>query len=447
LNKAAASFSSPTALAMPAIAVTAPVSTPAAAAQQVSSSTVIPPQKSAVKSAAQTSTMQQIQTPAQAPKTPQPISQAIQQVKANKISSSATTSTPQTPSKEPLVTKTSATRANNSQPDESRPLTTSKNNVLASATSEPITPKNIAGGNLSLQKLNALLASLKTSPSVQTTSAQLPPDSKPPEPAFDAITKIQNLTKQLQHSLPGMRQLTSAPMLPNLIEQFVRFDPLAPASINLSSLGSLAGALQLLLGGRSALTSQSPSTNALSPELATQLKKIVQQGKAPNKTNLLQSLAQLGNFSALKSLEETLTSLSGHLQLYQYQSQEQSTNNQQMFYFTLPTSESTLPQVEGQIEQQPDPDDLERKTWQLTLLLPIGASDKLKASAKLQGKNVEIKLLSNSEEIVQKAQFFTDFLSQRLISLGLTTTNISCKQAELPKSLLKRPNQLVELMI
>jgi hypothetical protein len=296
--------------------------------------------------------------------------------------------------------------------------------------------------HLSLQKLNALLSAIKTPQVPLSSQPQEPATSKPLEQPEDAIIKIQSLTKQLQLSLPNMGQLTTAPKLPNLIEQFVRFDPLSPASISLSSLGPLAGALQLLLGGRA-----STAAKPLSPELSAQLKKILQQGKNPAKINLLQSLAQLGNISSFTALEETLVSLSGHLQLYQYQSQEQSGNNQQTFYFTLPTSESLLPQIEGQIEQGSDPEDPARKTWQLTLLLPIGMTDKLKATANLQGNNVELELTSNNEEMVKKAEFFTDFLRQRLESLGLTAKNISCKHAPLPKSLLQRPNQLVELII
>lgn len=390
----------------------------------------------------------------------------------------------------------------NSVLDDKQSPTGNNTNLKPQSNGESLSPKESQISHYSLQKLASLLTSLKTKASQNIATSQLIATPRPEapsvqeprvvdaklldaklldnkvlnnkaldkktldinglktnsttikhselkgtQPSFDAISRLQSLTKQLQHSLPNMRQLTTAPMLPSLIEQVVRFNPLNPASISLSSLGPLAGALQLLLAGHSGLNSSSQPAKPLSPELVAQLKKILQQGKAANKANLVHSLTQLGNFGSLKSLEQTLASLSGHLQLYQYQSQEHSSNNQQIFYFTLPTSESLLPQIEGQIEQKSHSDEPQRKTWQLTLLLPVGATDKIKASANLQGTSVEIELLSNNAEIVKKAKPLTAFLSQRLISLGLTTPEISCKQAELPKSLLKRPHQLVELMI
>ena len=262
-----------------------------------------------------------------------------------------------------------------------------------------------------------------------------------------AINKLQNLTNQLQKSLPGMQQLTSPAQLANLIEQFTRFQPLMPASINLSSLGPLAGALQLILGSKASL-----SSNKLSPQLTKQLQKIIKPAttgrNSSGSSGLIQALQLLGNLTAHKPLEEMLTSLSGHIQLYQHQSQEQSQNTQQqLLFFTLPTSDPTLPQVEGQIEQQTDNDDPANKSWQLTILLPIGDKAKLQAVATLQGKNVSIEMLSNNSDIVAKTRFYIDFLSERLKSLGLTTSQLSCKQGELPQSLIKRPNQLVELIV
>ncbi|NRA85536.1 MAG: hypothetical protein HRU22_17700, partial [Gammaproteobacteria bacterium] len=325
--------------------------------------------------------------------------------------------------------------------------------------------------NLSLKKLNALLNSLKISGdsriNSQEISARNESDLKPLRP-IESNEQLQRLTKQLQQNLPDMRQLTNAPMLSNMIEQFTRFDPLQPASINLRHLGSLASAIQLILGFKAASSTKadgspisegkkSDGSSALTPGLSQglssalteQLKKILGNGKSkqPNKSNLIQGLLQLGNLSSLKLIEESLTALSGHLKLYQYQSQEQSNANNQTIFFTIPTSEPSIPQVEGQIERGNKDQASGQRVWQLTLLLPVGNTDKIQASAKLQGNNLELELVSNNQEMVDKAKFFADFLSQRLTTLGLTVSDISCKQAELPKSLLKRPNQLVELMV
>ena len=408
------------------------------------------------QTAAQTVVPQTATQQTAAPQTPMPQTAAPQT--AAPQTAAPQTAAPQTAAPQTAMPQTAAAPAATPSPTSSQNPIQLNLDPKPQVQQEGVSQKSSHSNNLSSQKLSILLSHLAHSKQTTQTSKKpevtIEPATKSP-PSDEAIQKIQSLMKQLQHSLPNMKQLTTAPSLPNLIEQFVRFDPLAPSAINTSSLGSLASAIQLLLGGRIAnATIAQHSTNGkddpnISSGLSSQLIKIMKnsKGKGQSSANLLQMLAQLNNFNGLKLLEESLLSLTGHLKLYQYQGQEQHNNNQQIFYFTIPTSEPTLPQVEGEIEQSPNPDNPQQKIWRLTLLLPVGATDKIQATAILQGKNVEIKLISNNAELVKKAEYFSGFLSQRLETLGLSTGEICCKKEELPTSLLKRPNQLVELMI
>jgi len=319
--------------------------------------------------------------------------------------------------------------------------------------------------SLPLQKLNELIGVLKTqkpadqaplkvnpidnsslSPSslkFDTTAAKGEPSiGTPSTDNLVAINQLKTLSKQVATQLPAMPQLTNPAQLSYLFEQFTRFEPLS--AVNLNSLGPLANALQLMLGGRHAAQG-----NMLSPELLNHLKKIMKQStnSSSSTNNLTTALSMLGNLKSLKPLEESLTNLSSHIQFYQYQNAEQQQSNQSLFYFNIPTKEPHLPQVEGEVEQQNNGDGNGNKSWRLTLLLPCGGDEKIKVNALLTGSHLELGLTSNNESIVQKADFYKDFLASRLESLGFDKPTVNCQQGDIPKTLLKRPNQLVELMI
>jgi hypothetical protein len=226
------------------------------------------------------------------------------------------------------------------------------------------------------------------------------------------------------------------------VEQFTRFEPLNSASINLSSLGPLASALQLMLGGRHAAKNQ-----PLSPQLIKHLGQLLKNTRGGIPSNLTSALQMLGNLQSFKPLEDALTNVSSNIQFYQYQNVDQQQNNQSIFYFNLPTKEPQVPQVEGEVEQQESNDPNGEKSWRLTLLLPCGDNDKIKVNALLTGNSVELDLTCNNQSLVDRANFYKNFLGSRLEALGFEKPTVSCQQGEIPATLLKRPNQLVELMI
>jgi len=325
--------------------------------------------------------------------------------------------------------------------------------------------------SISLQKLNALIGALHTStgetknanqhtssgvPSavsptltnaVSNTAATTAPmlSSEPAETSNDelvAIEQLKSLSQRLNKQLPAMSQLTNPAQLSQLVEQFTRFEPLSSASINLSSLGPLASALQLILGGRHAAQNQ-----AMSPQLIKHLNQLMKKTRGGSASNLTSALQMLGNLKSFKPLEEALTNISSNIQFYQYQNAEQQQNNQSLFYFNLPTKEPHVPQVEGEVEQQASNDKKGEKTWRLTLLLPCGDTDKIKVNAILSGNGVELDLTCNNQSLLERANFYKNFLASRLESLGFETPKVSCQQGDIPATLLKRPNQLVELMV
>ena len=342
------------------------------------------------------------------------------------------------------------------------PAANSSNRLEQVTPTTPEITKNTTT-SLPLQKLNELISALQLS-SNQTQSPSKSGSTQPVEinlpssvnlqatnstPAADenlvAINQLKTLSKQITTQLPSMPQLTNPTQLSQLIEQFTRFEPLNTqnTATQSKSLGPLANALQLLLGGRSAAQGQS-----LSPQLLKHLSSLIKNSSSStNNNNLNIALQMLGNLQSFKPLEESLTNLSSHIQFYQYQNAEQQQNNQSLFYFNMPTKEPNVPQVEGEVEEQNAQDGQSEKSWRLTLLLPCGENEKIKVNALLTGSKLELDLTCNNRSLVQRADFYLSFLSNRLESLGFDETSISCKEGEIPATLLKRPNQLVELMI
>ncbi|MGB1298870.1 MAG: hypothetical protein ACPG8A_11355, partial [Psychrobium sp.] len=335
----------------------------------------------------------------------------------------------------------------------------------ASDNTQPTKTEQPATASVPLKKLNELIGLLKVSQqsainsqtatsvsdekSLSQSSAMqqsladdveqsLKPNSKI---ELGAINELKNLSQRVLQQLPTMNNLTNPQQLAQVVEQFSRFEPLSTASVSLTNLGPLASALHVMLGGRHIANGQSPS-----PHLLKHIGQLVKQGKQPT-SHLMSALQMLGNLQSFKPLEEALTGMSANIQFYQYQNAEQQQTNQNLFYFNVPTKEQNVPQVEGEIEREHQDEKTGEKCWRLTLLLPCGQTDKVKVNALLTSQGIELDLTCNNASLLERANFYSGFLSDRLEALGFNDTKINCTEGEIPTTLVKRPNQLVELMI
>ncbi|MCG7531166.1 hypothetical protein MHM98_07345 [Psychrobium sp. MM17-31] len=353
---------------------------------------------------------------------------------------------------------TNSTKASSESPA-SQPTKEASDNTQPTKTEQPAT------ASVPLKKLNELIGLLKVSQqsainnqaatstndnkTVSQSSAMqqsltddieqsLKPNSKI---ELGAINELKNLSQRVLQQLPTMNSLTNPLQLAQVVEQFSRFEPLSTASVSLTNLGPLASALHVMLGGRHIANGQSPS-----PQLLKHLGQLVKQGKQPT-SHLMSALQMLGNLQSFKPLEEALTGMSANIQFYQYQNAEQQQTNQNLFYFNVPTKEQHIPQIEGEIEREHQDEKTGEKCWRLTLLLPCGQTDKVKVNALLTSQGVELDLTCNNASLLERANFYSGFLSDRLEALGFNNTNINCTEGEIPTTLVKRPNQLVELMI
>ena len=324
------------------------------------------------------------------------------------------------------------------------PSRTSSNDTAATQ-STAVPPASVP-----LQKLNALIGMLNISQQSSTNVHQPTLDETPEAASTDKVSnddlratqEFKSLTQRVLKQLPAMGQLTNPLQLAQAIEQFSRFEPLNNASVSLTNLGPLASALHLMLGGRHIANGHSTS-----PQLLKHLEQLTKQAKGTTNANLISALQMLGSLQSLKPLEEALSGLTSNIQFYQYQNAEQQQNNQSLFYFNIPTKESQLPQVEGEIEQENDNQQQGEKSWRLTLLLPCGEHDKIKVNALLTPRGVELDFTCNNTALLERANFYSSFLSERLETLGFVKPSIKCQEGEIPATLVKRPNQLVELVI
>lgn len=329
-------------------------------------------------------------------------------------------------------------------------LPSTPNKTSSNQTTVPNSATAPAAPSVPLQKLNALIGMLNIPQQSSTNIHQSTMDETPEAASADKVSnddlratqEFKSLTQQVLKQLPAMSQLTNPFQLAQAVEQFSRFEPLNTASVSLTNLGPLASALHLMLGGRHIANGHSTS-----PQLLKHLEQLTKQAKGTTNANLISALQMLGSLQSLKPLEEALSGLTSNIQFYQYQNAEQQQNNQSLFYFNIPTKESQLPQVEGEIEQENDNQQQGEKSWRLTLLLPCGEHDKIKVNALLTPRGVELDFTCNNTALLERANFYSRFLSERLETLGFVKPSIKCQEGEIPATLVKRPNQLVELVI
>ncbi len=347
----------------------------------------------------------------------------------------------------PVTASTSAIDAATKKQSIEAPATPSRTSLSDTAATQSTA---VPPASVPLQKLNALIGMLNISQQSSTNVHQPTLDETPEAASTDKVSnddlratqEFKSLTQRVLKQLPAMGQLTNPLQLAQAIEQFSRFEPLNNASVSLTNLGPLASALHLMLGGRHIANGHSTS-----PQLLKHLEQLTKQAKGTTNANLISALQMLGSLQSLKPLEEALSGFTSNIQFYQYQNAEQQQTNQSLFYFNIPTKESQLPQVEGEIEQENDNQQQGEKSWRLTLLLPCGEQDKIKVNALLTANGVELDFTCNNTALLERANFYSSFLSERLETLGFVKPSIKCQEGDIPTTLIKRPNQLVELVI
>ncbi|HAW93098.1 TPA: hypothetical protein DCX24_10475, partial [Candidatus Azambacteria bacterium] len=240
---------------------------------------------------------------------------------------------------------------------------------------------------------------------------------------------LQQLFSQIQQSLPEISKPLAPPAIAAQLAAVLQFQPLQSQPNMQTSGGTLAMAIQLLLGHLSQ-KQQTPASNAPANRLS-------------------QLVSQLDTAQAGTALRQ-LASLSSPLQQSQLATVDAQSQLQQ-WLLQLPLQQqgqTILPQL--QIEQRAadgKQDIKNNKQWQLTMKFDLQQYGNLLAVAKLQDNELQLQFYTDHNQALRLAQKFLPLLKDRCAAQGLTVTKADCQLGKIPESLLPRHNSLLTVKV
>lgn len=214
----------------------------------------------------------------------------------------------------------------------------------------------------------------------------------------------------------------------------LQFNPLQqmPQNMANSSAGTLAVALQLLLGRLAGLSAPDPKT-------------------APS-AKLQQLIGQLDNNQSsnlLRQLSSHSSTLQGS-QLATVEQQQQPQQNQQLFIQLPLQQQGDSRFAELAIsEREADSKGGSGKTrqWQLTMKFDLAELGPLLVQVRLTGQDVSLQFYAEQEKVVSTAQQFLPLFKDRLKIQGLSVSEAQCQLGRIPPQLYQRSNSLLAVKV
>ena len=299
-------------------------------------------------------------------------------------------------------------------------------NVQAGTLQPPL--KNTAQTTAVMQQLLQLPPEVKT----QAWRNLLPLLSQPlmqPGSMPNLPAALQQLFSQIQQSLPEISKPIAPPAIAAQLAAALQFQPLQSQPNLQTSGGTLALAIQLLLGHLSQ-KQQTPAGNAPANRLS-------------------QLVSQLDGAQAGSALRQ-LASLSSPLQQSQLATVDAQSQLQQ-WLLQLPLQQqgqTILPQLQIEQRAAEGTNGSEgQKQWQLTMKFDLQQYGKLLAVAKLQDCELQLQFYTDHNQALRLAQKFLPLLKDRCAAQGLTVTKADCQLGKIPESLLPRHNSLLTVKV
>ncbi len=240
---------------------------------------------------------------------------------------------------------------------------------------------------------------------------------------------LQQLLSQVQQSLPDISKPLAPPVLAAQLNALLQFQPLQSQPNLQTTGGTLALAIQLLLGHL--------SQKQLAPANTT----------PANRLSQLVSLLDTGQAGA--ALRQ-LASLSSPLQQSQLATLDAQSQLQQ-WLLQLPLQQqgqTILPQL---LLEQREADgkngEAKQKQWQLTMKFDLQQYGNLLAVAKLQQQDLQLQFYTDHNQALQLAEKFLPLLKDRCTAQGLTISKAECQLGKIPDSLLPRHNSLLTVKV
>lgn len=254
------------------------------------------------------------------------------------------------------------------------------------------------------------------------------PDALAPLP--DLPEPVQQILQIIRQSQPDGHKVLSAAQVVTQLQSLMQFQPLQTPVNTQNSGGTLAVAIQLLLGNLLQKPAQ-PNIQTTNPRL-TQL---IANLEPAQTSNLLRQLA----------------SHSATLQHSQLATLDSNAATQQQILLQLPlqqNDQSVFSQI--QLEQR-DADGKQQhskeKLWQLTMKFDLQQLGPLLVVAKLQQQHLQLQFFTEQALTKRLADKFLPILKDRCAMQGLQVNQAECILGKIPDSLLPRANSLLAIKV
>ncbi|WP_306523350.1 flagellar hook-length control protein FliK [Rheinheimera sp.] len=244
------------------------------------------------------------------------------------------------------------------------------------------------------------------------------------------------LTELKTQTLDVARPIQSS-QLAQQLNAALQFNPLQAMPENMASstgtsAGTLAVALQLLLGRLAGLTGPEPKTAT-----AAKLQQLIGQLDTNQSSNLLR---QLSSHSSTLQGSQFAT----------VEQQQQPQQNQQLFIQLPLQQQGDSRFAELAIsEREGDGKGGSGKTrqWQLTMKFDLAELGPLLVQVRLTGQDVSLQFYAEQEKVVSTAQQFLPLFKDRLKLQGLSVSEAQCQLGKIPPQLYQRSNSLLAIKV
>ncbi|WP_423186888.1 flagellar hook-length control protein FliK [Alishewanella sp. d11] len=236
---------------------------------------------------------------------------------------------------------------------------------------------------------------------------------------------VQQMLALLRQTQPDGKTLLSPTQVVEQLQASLQFQPLQAQPNMATAAGTLAVAIQLLLGH------------------------LLRQPLSASKDSAAQRLAQTISQLDPQQSKELLRALGSHssaLQLAQLQNADTASVQQ---HWLIPLAlqqqqESRLSQIliEQKAAENKDKN-AKDKYWQLTMKFDLGNMGQLMAVAKLQESDVQLQFYTNEPHALHQAEKFLPLLTERCLAQGINVSKTQCQLGKIPETLGNRRTSLI----
>lgn len=264
--------------------------------------------------------------------------------------------------------------------------------------------------------------------------SQTNPDLLADSPALPGA--VRQVLQEIRTQHPDAAKLQTQQQLMQQINAALQFSPLLTPTQPNSAAGSLAIAIQLLLGR---LGAQLPAERQSIPQ-KDKLQQLVGQLDRSQSAQLLRQLS--GHSSQLQSAQ--IANLEQQATPAQPQKPEQ-------LLIQLP-----LLQPDGSrfaelaiSEREAEGSDSRGQTrcWQLTMKFDLGSQGEMLVQVRLIGKEVSLQFYADNEKTVQDTGEFLPLFKDRLTMQGLQVAEAGCQLGKIPEHLYQRGTSLLQVRV